>query len=254
MDDIGVSLIIPTIRGEDAVKKCLSLLEHSINENLNEVIIVNNGIKKLQEDCFSCYPCLVKVINTPPLIGASRARNIGAAESRSQVVCFLDDDDYFENNYIDRNFELIKSNGKKAIYVTRLKINDLRNDTKYNVIFPSDLYNQKKLFVTNNGFSGQNLFIHREIFNHLQGFDQRIVCGEDRDLGLRAIFNDIPIIPLAGPSVVVNRDYGGLSDKFLKGNVQFFRKHYTKMPVKYKLQNSFKILKAACGLLFRKKG
>ncbi len=111
--------------------------------------------------------------------GAVSARNTAASFARGQVLAFTDDDcqplpDWLESarRYFD---------DASIVGVEGLIVSERRNDPKYRV-------------VTNIGFEGQgfmtaNLFLRRETFMALDGFDERFDhphFREDTDLGWRA--------------------------------------------------------------------
>jgi len=85
-----ISVIIPTC------DRPTEFLKESVGSALNqtakpfEIIIVNNGKSpiKLPDDLARN----VKVLEAPPYIGASPARNYGAKKAEGDFIAFLDDD------------------------------------------------------------------------------------------------------------------------------------------------------------------
>lgn len=118
--------------------------------------------------------------------GAVRARNLGAFYARGEFLAFTDDDcqplpDWLANaaRYFD---------DANIVGIEGLILSERRDDPNYRA-------------VTNEGFEGQgfmtaNLFLRREMFNALDGFDERFDhphFREDTDLGWRALaYGEIP--------------------------------------------------------------
>lgn len=101
-----VSIIVPTYKPQDYLWECLySLITQTIPTNEFEVIIVLNGEKDPYFNKITTWlknnGCSnVRLLYTD-VPGVSNARNIGMRQSLGQYVCFVDDDDYVSNNYLD---------------------------------------------------------------------------------------------------------------------------------------------------------
>lgn len=98
MQDISISIVIPTYNRHTEVKKCVSIIQKQLDVR-DEIIVVDSSDK----------PVLIKeavVIHyTGQSKGASVQRNIGIASARNEVVLCFDDDQELSSNGI----ELLKS-------------------------------------------------------------------------------------------------------------------------------------------------
>ncbi|MCA1064605.1 glycosyltransferase (plasmid) [Rossellomorea sp. AcN35-11] len=111
----GISVIIPSYKGEDVISKCLeSLLKQTIKKDLFEVIIVLNGEKDSTEKIVSDFKGKNNMNNIRLLYsekpGASLARNVGISEAKREYSVFLDDDDYVSHNFLEEMYRLAKPN------------------------------------------------------------------------------------------------------------------------------------------------
>ena len=86
---ISVSVIIPVRNSEDTIKSCLEAVFESDYENF-EVIVVDDYSTDCSLEIISNYPC--KVIRLAKHFGASKARNVGASHSNSDILFFTDAD------------------------------------------------------------------------------------------------------------------------------------------------------------------
>lgn len=134
-----VSCIIPMHNNSKHIKQCL---ESVINQTYNniEIIIVDdasedNSVEIVNDLSDSLKNQLefnktIKIFKLQQNVGAAKARNKGIEEAVGDYICFLDADDYWvldkiekqvkfmeENNYtfIYSNYEFLKSNGKTTI-------------------------------------------------------------------------------------------------------------------------------------------
>jgi glycosyltransferase involved in cell wall biosynthesis len=84
-----LSVIIPVFNGERTLSDCLAALFASRGVDF-EVIVVDDGSRDGSADIARQFPC--RVITLGQNQGAARAKNIGAAQARGDVVVFTDAD------------------------------------------------------------------------------------------------------------------------------------------------------------------
>jgi poly(ribitol-phosphate) beta-N-acetylglucosaminyltransferase len=99
----GISVIIPTFKGEKVIKKCLeSLKEQTLSPKFFEVIFIINGEKDRTENILNEFIHENNIKNFIILYseeaGASIARNKGIQKASRKYITFLDDDDYVSAN------------------------------------------------------------------------------------------------------------------------------------------------------------
>lgn len=110
-----ISVIIPTYKPQSYLYECLdSMFRQTINNKDFEVIIVVNGeiepyfsdIKKYIQN--KHVDINVKVIASV-LSNVSHARNMGIEASLGKNICFIDDDDWVSDNYLQNLYEALDS-------------------------------------------------------------------------------------------------------------------------------------------------
>src|ERR1700710_2831639 len=92
-----ISVIIPTYRRPQLLKKCLTaLLGQKFNRRQYEIIVVTDGpdpdTNKLIKEVSNNRVTLVKCLALPEKKGPAAARNLGWLNSKSNVIAFTDDD------------------------------------------------------------------------------------------------------------------------------------------------------------------
>ena len=115
MDDL-ISIIIPVYKVElKYFKKCISSILLQTYKNLEIVVIIDNNEKQLLEYLKKIKDKRIKIkkINN---IGVSNARNIGFSISKGKYICYIDADDYVNENYAKFLYEnLIENNSDIAM-------------------------------------------------------------------------------------------------------------------------------------------
>ena len=92
------SIIIPVYNVEKYIKKCLDSVFNQTYKDF-EVIVVNDGTKDNSMDIVKEYD--VKIINQRNG-GLSNARNKGVEKAKGEYIIFLDSDDYWENELLEK--------------------------------------------------------------------------------------------------------------------------------------------------------
>lgn len=119
-----VSVIVPTYKQEESLKKALESLANQTYDNIEIVLIDDNDnecfnekVKKIVDDFISVYPQikLLYLINHPNL-GSAKTRNRGIESCSGEYVTFLDDDDVYLPNKVRRQLdEMTNSNADFSI-------------------------------------------------------------------------------------------------------------------------------------------
>ncbi len=108
MKNRQVSIVIPTYNEEEFIKNCLQSLKQQTYKPL-EVILVDDGSKDNTQKIVNDFKAKNKNLNLKILRqdhnGPGIARNLGAKQSKGEILVFVDADMTFEEDFID---DLIK--------------------------------------------------------------------------------------------------------------------------------------------------
>jgi glycosyltransferase involved in cell wall biosynthesis/GT2 family glycosyltransferase len=169
------SVIVPTYERHAHLPKLLDCLARQTFPDFEVILVDQSAARWEVPDDYSSLDILYEHTD---LEGASRARNLGAWLARGDVIAFTDDDCQPERDWLQnagRYFE-----DARVVGVEGLVVSERVNDPDYRA-------------VTNVGFEGigfmtANLLLRRDIFNAIDGFDERfdVPFREDTDLGWRA--------------------------------------------------------------------
>lgn len=223
------SVIIPTADRGELLGKCLaSVLAQTVKPAA--IVIVDNGRSEavIPEE----YRDGVVLIRTAPRIGPGKARNVGAYSATSELVAFLDDDDLWQSDYLERVLESFRETAADAVLGQLMRQSESSAAVQPYKVFPSGIEKQRRVFYSNPGFGGQNLTIRRDVFLALGGFDETMPASEDRDLAARLLLAGKRLVSQPKAVAILCDHSGGRArHSLLKGNWAFIKKHWRNMRV-----------------------
>ena len=233
------SVIVPSYERHSSLEILLKSLSKQTFKNF-EVIIVDQSGKPFKDiDKYAASGMDIYYIHTH-IKGAVNARNKGAFYARGKVLAFTDDDCVPINEWLKEAYDLFNNFDIAGIE---------------GVIKSSKLNNPNYRTVTNEGFKKgvafmtANLFIKREVFNAINGFDEQFEnphFREDTDIGWRALeYGNIPF----GDKVIVfhpphkrqiQRESLEERCRFFEKDVLLLKKHPQKYMELFLLENHWR--------------
>lgn len=95
-----VSVVVRTHKRKEVLRRTLQCLYHQTYRNF-EVVVVEDGADTAGDMVRSEFPGLnVRYLATGENVGRGRAGNIGVEHTRGELICFLDDDDFYYPDFI----------------------------------------------------------------------------------------------------------------------------------------------------------
>lgn len=205
------SIITPTFNRPQLLQRAIQSVVTQQFDDL-EYIVINDGSSANYDDVIkknstqiNCY------INLTKSFGASFSRNLGIQKAKGQWIVFLDDDDEFElgylhhlKNYIDNYVTapaFIWSAIKNCHYDDQGEIVSADVTDYSDVAFNKEkLYERAMIIGTGFGFT-----VSREAFAITGLFNTTYCVGEDTDLIIRFLKNNIEPHVLPNIGVIVHR-------------------------------------------------
>lgn len=199
-------MIIPTYKREKSTVRIA--IESVINQTLEatqyEIIVVDdnsedllfrNSIKELIDDIKLTNPAYrIKLIANEKNEGGSISRNIGVKESQCKYVTFLDDDDIYLENKLEKQLSYIEEGQLDMIFSNLLiyKEDKLIDRRKYNNITSFDNQNLLKYHLTNHITGTPTFMLKRQRFNEIGGFPD-VNMGQEFHLMVEVIKSELKI-------------------------------------------------------------
>ena len=139
-----VSVIIPYYKKINHIKKTLnSVLDQTFQDfeiiiiyddvNLNDLNFIEELVKNNRK---------IKLIKNAKNLGAGLSRNIGIQNSTGKIIAFLDSDDYWDANRLEKQIKFMMDNNYKFTFCNYKKV---INNKKINVLSKKKAISYKQL-------------------------------------------------------------------------------------------------------------
>ena len=175
-----VSIIVPVYNTKDYIGRLLSSIENQTYGNW-ELILVDDhsrdGTYNLLKEFKELYPDRVEVLRTPkPRSGPSVGRNLGLEVSSGRFVAFIDSDDWWSEDFLEKTVEGIK--GVDAVITNYYDV--FENGKRIAVTFKSGDLNWRDVLRLKVRFGNGNSLLRRRIVENWEiRFPQRFKYAED---------------------------------------------------------------------------
>ncbi|WP_338487523.1 glycosyltransferase family A protein [Ruoffia tabacinasalis] len=180
-----ISIVIPTHKRVNLLKKTINSALDQTYKN-TEIIVVSDGYDK-ETDLYmkTIENNQIKYYVYETNRGANYARNYGVKHSEGEYIAFLDDDDQWAKDKLERqNTELSKDNDYGLVYTGNKQLYIDTNDSFiYEPTISGDL--SREIFSKNHIGSTSSVLIKKEIFEEVNGFDEKLGALQDYDLWIR---------------------------------------------------------------------
>lgn len=231
----SVSVIIPTCDRPWAYLKIAICSAANQSLRPKEIIVVDNGEFPVQP---TELPEGVTIHRSKPRIGPSGARNIGANQSTGTHLAFLDDDDWWDLEFLQEASKTLHESSTRCVYG---RILQSRNDilSEQENLTPETM-TVSYLLRKNPGTGGINLLIEKRLFQQVGGFDEKLFVSEDRALALEVLLAGEKI-GFAPTAIAIARQHDGVN---LRNNnarkISFVLKYRRLMPISLFLRQFWK--------------
>jgi glycosyltransferase involved in cell wall biosynthesis len=188
-DNPRVAAIVPTLNRADRLERALDSVVNQTYDPI-EIVVVDGGSTDRTPEVVAEYEASangksVTYINNDEPHGLPAARNQGANETDAGYLAFLDDDDRWHPEKIERQIARLQADGDEAMCYTGLESRTPDGDhvhTKRPTI-EGDVY--EDILVRNDIGTPSTVLVTREAFESVDGFDEELRHQEDWDFYIR---------------------------------------------------------------------
>ena len=191
-----ISIILPTYnRAELFLKRAIDSV---VNQSYKdwELIIVDNNSTDNTKDLVSSYSGNnIHLYNIQNEGNIAKSRNLGISKSKGEFIAFLDSDDYWMVDKLEKCISILKNNldydgvchAEYCVYPTKRQ--QIR---KYG---PKKYFNYKQLLVRGNSVSLSAMIINRDNIITAKSFSENreMITAEDYDLWIKLAKNNTDI-------------------------------------------------------------
>tara|TARA_B110000014_G_scaffold225019_1_gene183551 strand:+ start:31 stop:906 length:876 start_codon:yes stop_codon:yes gene_type:complete len=218
VDSPKVSVIVPTYNRADRLERALNSIVSQTYQDF-ELIVVDDGSTDKTYQLMKSFP-KAQYFYIKKNSGVSKARNVGLAFAKGELICFLDSDDLWKEKKIQIQSLWLENNKDSQICYTDeiwvrngVRVNPMNRHRKYS----GDIFRHcLGLCIV----SPSSVMIRAKLFDEIGNFDESLPACEDYDLWLRIAskyafhFIEEPlIIKYGGHSDQLSRKYWGM-DRF----------------------------------------
>tara|TARA_B110001452_G_scaffold235392_1_gene214165 strand:+ start:1237 stop:2217 length:981 start_codon:yes stop_codon:yes gene_type:complete len=190
IEKIKVSVIIPVFNRENTIAKCInSILNQSYLPN--EIIVVDDGsVDNTVEEVKKLNSPLLKIINNKVNKGAQHVRNQGIKSAKYDWIAFLDSDDTWTINKLEKQIRVIEQNNCNPFLVVNTKCKRIYEDNKKAEIWELPAMHgpsievHKKLLV-NPGPMLQGMLTSKVALEKIGYLDETIISFQEWDTSIR---------------------------------------------------------------------
>lgn len=207
-----VSVIIPTYKRVDSLERAILSVKKQTYQNIELIIVDDNGkdsvySKKIKEMFNKKYRDVVsKYLVHKKNKGGAAARNTGIKASTGRYISFLDDDDEFLPNKLEKQINKIRDLDDSwggvycgyANFISNKKMNQRKNLTEGNLLI-------ELLLMKNYIAAGSTLLVRREIFDIIGLFDTDFIRHQDWEFMIR-FFSKFKLAFVNEILVILHRD------------------------------------------------
>lgn len=185
-----VTVVIPAYKAESTIERAIrSVLNQTIKPC--EILVVDDGSPDASFDIASRFGSPVRVLKKPNG-GSSSARNFGIENASSEWIAFLDSDDTWKPQRLERQLQILKHHPELAWLsgryqvtypdgrVAKSKMGDPLPDMN-TPVYPDAL----PLLANGCRIWTGTMLIRRSVLMDLNGFDERQKTSHDSDLWFR---------------------------------------------------------------------
>lgn len=216
-----VSIVIPVFNEERYIAECLNSVG-----NLNypaerlEVILVDNGSTDRTLEIARNYPIRILV---KEYVKVGAVRNYGVSHARGEIIVFLDSDCVVEPAWLEEGVKKLSDETKPVLGGQYLMRDNPSWLERYWVLSNSRTQVYQTTLV------GGCIFIHKSMFESVNGFDESLNSGEDSDLTNRLRQQGLTVT--IDPSLsVVHLGYPSDVSAFIKRQAWHSADYVSKLP------------------------
>lgn len=247
---MDISILVVTYNSAGFIKDCLeSLLQQKDVEF--EIIVVDNASRDETVSILESYRDRLRFITSSKNLGFGKANNLGSQLANAEWLFLMNPDAKISDEFgLKRLLHYAKANPQQGLIGTKIISTDGKKETKPFLTMPGERHIKspyKRLPGKIAWVLGASLFVSRELYAQVKGFDESFfLYGEDTDLCLRIRKLGYEVGHCSAVTIV---HIGGASEKEVgqydrtykkqKALYLFYKKHYSASDVMHLLRRDF---------------
>lgn len=202
----SVSIVIPTYNRSNLLLKAIKSLQTQTYQDFEIIIVDDCSNDDTEEAVGKLDDPRIRYIKHETNKGGSEARNTGLKSAKGNFVGFLDSDDQWLPDKLEKQMKLFKHNLSAGVVYTGVKV--VKGDRVTEKVVPryrGDILS--KLFEGNCLNTTSSILVKKELLDEVGGFDGSLPSCQDWDLYIRlALITKFDFVE--EPLVLFNEHHG----------------------------------------------
>ena len=182
-----ISVVIPTHNRADLLQRAVKSVQDQTYQNV-EIIIVSDGSTDNTEEIaqkMADEDTRIRYFGYTPAKGGNYARNLGIANAKGELIAFLDDDDEWMNDKLEKQIRALHNNPGSGISFTGSRIIYVNEDVTYLNIPSADGDLSRKILLSNLIGTTSTVLVTRKALEKAGVFDEKLPALQDYELWIR---------------------------------------------------------------------
>lgn len=180
-----ISVIIPTHNRCDLLKNAIDSVLNQTYKDFELIIIDDASTDDTEKYINSINSDKISYIKNRISVGGSQARNIGMENANGEYIAFLDDDDEWIYNKLEKQIALFEKDKELGLIYTGVKLKYEDHNITYNTIPSLRGYVFNKILIKNYIGVTPSVMIKKEVINKAGNFDKSLPARQDYDFWIR---------------------------------------------------------------------
>lgn len=227
-----VSVITPTYNRENELMKSIQTVIDQTYKGYIEIIIIDDSKKSLKkkieeefsEILHSSSNRHINYIHKAKKEGAPLARNRGIKESKGEYIAFLDDDDMWIPDKLEKQVDLLEKHKDVALVICYSLDKRFGHER---VGKPPEIITHEMVLKSFNLSSSSSYLVRKKAIEQLGGFDISLPSAQEYDLAIR-LSKDHKIRCIPEVLMIQHATKGQISENWnrkIKGLIAIYHKH-----------------------------
>lgn len=189
---LGISVVIPVYNREKLLEEAIRSVVEQDYDGIIEVVVADDGSTDRSLDLAASFGDKVRILPKPQTClsqGVSGTRNRGIAAASQPYIAFLDSDDFYLPNHLNRMAAALAARRELGFVFARVLM--MREQAGGRVYAPWTCSRMTDRHIRYLGVSGNSVvhtsafLFRREVFEKVGVFNEAYSNGEDGDLWMR---------------------------------------------------------------------
>lgn len=185
-DSIFFSIVIPFFNREKYLEKAVKSVLNQTNPNWELILVNDDSTDGSLSIAKSFSDPRIRVLSHSPNRGNAVARNIGWKSAHNPWVAYLDSDDWYEPDYLDRISDFIKKNSDVVFFWTGVRfVNEDGKSLKEEFWKPLEALPSETFFDQLRIGTNAGVCFSKQLWEETGGFEEKLRASVDREFFLR---------------------------------------------------------------------